>query len=152
MADHAYTPDDAAPRSLNAPRSPSPLRQVRLSERNVVELVIKLKQLGFLGDELLHTVNGREYITRDQLREEVAAAVSSAGGRMPLVDLPAALGVDLAHCERAAGEVVQASNGDLIQAQGELFSTKYFDALAVDVDQSLQESGVVVVGKIFIFS
>lgn len=32
--------------------------QVRLSERNVVELVAKLRQLGLLGDELLYTTNG----------------------------------------------------------------------------------------------
>lgn len=118
-----------------------------MSERNVVELVIKLKQLGFLGDELLHTTNGREYITRDKLREEVAATVDQAGGRMPLVDLPTALGVDLAHCERAAAEVVTSSKGDIIQAQGELFASKYFDHLAVDVDHSLKETGVVVIGK-----
>lgn len=39
---------------------------VRLSDRNVVELVIKLKQLGILGGDLLHTINGKEYITTDR--------------------------------------------------------------------------------------
>ena len=37
---------------------------VRLSERNVVELVNKLQQLGMLEEELLHTLNGKEYITQ----------------------------------------------------------------------------------------
>jgi hypothetical protein len=32
----------------------------RLSDRNVVELIVKLKQLGLFGDELLHTINGKE--------------------------------------------------------------------------------------------
>ena len=59
--------------------------QVRLSERNVVELVNKLKQLGLLGDELLYTTSGREYITRERLQEEARAAVDQAGGRMALV-------------------------------------------------------------------
>ena len=36
---------------------------VTLAERNVVELVMKLQQLGLFQQELLHTVNGKEYIT-----------------------------------------------------------------------------------------
>lgn len=59
--------------------------QVRLSERNVVELVNKLKAAGLLGDGLLHTVNGREYVTRKHLKKEIASAVDSAGGRIALV-------------------------------------------------------------------
>ncbi len=61
--------------------------QVRLSERNVVELVSKLRQLGFLGDDLLHSINGREYLTPDHLCKEVKDAVSQAGGRVALVML-----------------------------------------------------------------
>ena len=58
---------------------------VKLSDRNVIELVTKLKALGLLGEELLHTTNGREYLTRERLRAEVADAVDAAGGRLPLV-------------------------------------------------------------------
>ena len=36
---------------------------IRLSERNVVELVGKLQELGFIDFDLLHTVSGKEYIT-----------------------------------------------------------------------------------------
>ena len=61
------------------------LLQVRLNERNVVELINKLNQLGFLGDGLLHTVNGREYVTPEHLRKELLEAVEQAGGRMSLV-------------------------------------------------------------------
>lgn len=59
--------------------------QAKLSDRNVVELVNKLKQLGFLGDELLYTANGKEYITKERVKEEVRTAVAEAGGRVPLV-------------------------------------------------------------------
>ena len=60
-------------------------RQVRLSERNVVELITKVKQAGLLGDDLLHTIDGREYITPEHLKAEVCAAVDGACGRMPVV-------------------------------------------------------------------
>jgi hypothetical protein len=73
---------------------------VKLSERNVVELIIKLKQLGIVGDELLHTINGKEYITTERLKADVAAALRAAGGRLELSELPALVGVDLTHCEK----------------------------------------------------
>ncbi len=59
--------------------------QVRLNERNVVELINKLQQLGLLGDDLLHTMNGREYVTTEHLRKEVLQTVEQAGGRIALV-------------------------------------------------------------------
>ena len=59
------------------------------------------------------------------------------------MDLPGQLGLDLAHCERAADAVVSASGGSISLAQGELFSSAYFDGLAAEVDEGLQEAGVV---------
>ena len=61
------------------------LLQTKLSERNVVELVNKLKDLGLLGDDLLYTTNGKEYVTTERVHAEVRAAVRAAGGRVPLV-------------------------------------------------------------------
>jgi urease accessory protein UreE len=77
--------------------------RAKLSERNVVELVIKLKQLGVLGDDVLHTINGKEYITTERLKSDVAAALAAAGGRLELSELPALVGVDLTHCEKQVG-------------------------------------------------
>ncbi|KAI3438673.1 hypothetical protein D9Q98_001094 [Chlorella vulgaris] len=122
--------------------------KTKLSERNVVELVNKLKNLGLLGDDLLYTTNGKEYVTTERVQAEVRAAVRAAGGRVPLVDLPGQLGLDLSHCERAADVVVSASSGTITIAQGELFSAAYFDSLAAEVDDGLQEAGVVAVGDL----
>ncbi|KAG1674314.1 hypothetical protein FOA52_013503, partial [Chlamydomonas sp. UWO 241] len=120
----------------------------RLSDRNVVELVNKLKQLGILGDDLLYTMNGREYLTTARLRSEVETCLRRAGGRLALVELPALLGVDLVHCERQAKNLVQASKGDMIEAQGELITQMYFDGLAAEVNEMLQDSGMVSVADL----
>ena len=66
---------------------------MRLSERNVVELVSKLQERGLLGQDLLHTINGREYLTPERLREEIVDAIADAGGRIALArsSLPACL-------------------------------------------------------------
>ena len=63
----------------------SVLEQARLSERNVVELVSKLQELGLLGPDLLHSINGREYLTPERLRTEILQAVEQAGGRIAVV-------------------------------------------------------------------
>lgn len=69
----------------STPTLPCCSAQTKLSERNVVELVNKLKNLGLLGDDLLYTTNGKEYVTTQRVQAEVRAAVRAAGGRVPLV-------------------------------------------------------------------
>ena len=82
--------------------------EARLSERNVVELVQKLKEKGLIGAEennaLLHTVTGREYLTERKLRGEVKDQVDKLGGRVALAELPPLLDVDIVHCEKARKE------------------------------------------------
>ena len=121
---------------------------VRLAERNVVELGLKIQELGLLPEPLLHTVTGREFLTRERLEEEVARGVTRRGGRLALVDLPPALGVDLVHCERAARAYVAASRGAVEEIQGELLSQQYFDDVAVEVRELLQQQGRVGLGEL----
>jgi hypothetical protein len=54
--------------------------KVRLSDRNVIELVNRLKALGLLGEDLLYTINGKEYITTARLKEEIGAALRQVSG------------------------------------------------------------------------
>ena len=51
-----------------------------------------------LGDDLLHTVNGREYVTTEHLKTEVTEAVNLTGGRTAVVGTCAT--VHFVHCER----------------------------------------------------
>lgn len=50
-----------------------------------MELIIKLQAAGLLGEDLLHSINGREYVTAAHLKTEVLDAVNNAGGRVPVV-------------------------------------------------------------------
>ncbi|DBB10622.1 TPA: hypothetical protein ACH3X3_007133 [Trebouxia sp. C0006] len=120
----------------------------KLSDRNVVELVNKLQECGLLGEDLLHSVNGREYVTAAHLTIEVTDAVNGAGGRIAVVNLPAQLAVDLLHCERAAQQAVAESNGQLRVVQGELITVEYFDNLAAEIDEILQAGGGIPLGDL----
>lgn len=71
------------------------------------------------------------------------SSAKQAGGRLSLVELPALLGVDGVHCDRAALEVVGESGGGVVAIQGELITRGYFDGLAREVNDLLHESGQV---------
>ena len=121
---------------------------IRLSERNVVELVNKLKDLDLLDKSLLYTLNGKEYVTQSRLDAEIKREVRRSGGRVPVVDLQPALNVDVAHCERQARALAEDPANQFSLVEGELMTPSYFDAVAAEVDEELRESGVVAVGDL----
>ena len=59
--------------------------KARLNERNVVELINKLQKLGLLSDGLLHTLDGREYLTTEHLQQQILEVVEESRGRIALV-------------------------------------------------------------------
>ncbi|GKV08200.1 hypothetical protein SLEP1_g19866 [Rubroshorea leprosula] len=59
---------------------------IRLSERNVVELVQKLQEIHIIDFELLLIVFGEEYITPEQPRHKIVEGVKKLG-RVSLIDL-----------------------------------------------------------------
>ncbi|GAU14606.1 hypothetical protein TSUD_96700 [Trifolium subterraneum] len=110
---------------------------IRLSDRNVVELVQKLQQLQIIDFELLHTASGKEYITLDQLRNEMIAEVKKLG-RISVIDLADVTGVDLYYVEKLAQNIVT-DHGELMLTQGEIITESYWDSIAEEINERLQE-------------
>nr|XP_010937739.1 E3 UFM1-protein ligase 1 homolog isoform X1 [Elaeis guineensis] len=119
---------------------------VRLSERNVVELVHKLQELRFIDFDLLHTVSGKEYITTDQLRLEMEVEIKKSG-RVSLIDLSDNIGVDLYHVERQAQKIVSDDSG-LMLINGEIISQSYWDSVAEEINEKLQECSQISLAEI----
>ncbi|KAL2899168.1 E3 UFM1-protein ligase 1-like protein [Bienertia sinuspersici] len=119
---------------------------IRLSERNVVELVQKLHELQIIDFDLLHTVSGKEYITPEQLRLEILAEVKRLG-RVSLIDLTDNIGVDLYHVERQT-QVVVADDPGLMLIQGEIISNSYWDMMAEEINERLQECSQIAVAEL----
>jgi E3 UFM1-protein ligase 1 len=80
--------------------------QVRLSDRIAVEIVDILKQQGLIRD-IVHTANGREYITKAKVKEEIKQILKECGGRIAVVELPGLMGIDLAHCLDGSEAIVK---------------------------------------------
>ncbi|KAK9280318.1 hypothetical protein L1049_014006 [Liquidambar formosana] len=119
---------------------------IRLSERNVVELVQKLQELQIIDFDLLHTVSGKEYITPDQLRNEMVAEISKLG-RVSLIDLTDTTGVDLYHVEKQAQRIV-ADDPGLMLIQGEIISQSYWDTVAEEINERLQECSQIALAEL----
>jgi len=121
---------------------------IRLSERNIVELVNKLKSLDLLDASLLYTLNGKEYVTEARLDGEIKDEVQRKGGRVPVTDLQTSLNVDVVHCERRARALAEDPSNRISLVEGELITPEYFDAVAAEVDEELRESGVIGLGEL----
>ncbi|KAL0436523.1 UNVERIFIED_CONTAM: E3 UFM1-protein ligase 1 [Sesamum radiatum] len=110
---------------------------IRLSERNVVELVQKLQELQIIDFDLLHTTSGKEYITPEQLRSEIVSEINKRG-RVSLIDLADTTGVDLYHVEKQSQRVVS-DDSSLMLINGEIISNSYWDTVSEEINERLQE-------------
>ncbi|XP_042501540.1 E3 UFM1-protein ligase 1 homolog [Macadamia integrifolia] len=119
---------------------------IRLSERNVVELVRKLQELQIIDFELLHTVSGKEYITPDELRLEMLAEIKKSG-RVSLIDLADTIGVDLYYVEKQARLIVADELG-LMLIQGEIIAQSYWDSVAEEINERLQECSQIALAEL----
>ncbi|TFJ84236.1 hypothetical protein NSK_004227 [Nannochloropsis salina CCMP1776] len=112
-----------------------------LSERNCVEIVVKLCKLGRL--DVIYTSDGKEILTPEQLLLELRDELLSAGGRLALADVRPLLNVDMVHIQRAAARIVEEDlEGGCLLSGGELIAAWYLDDLVAEVlTQMLPEAG-----------
>ncbi|MCO5593518.1 hypothetical protein L7F22_047532 [Adiantum nelumboides] len=78
---------------------------------------------------------------QDQLRYEMESEIKRLG-RSSLIDLANTIGVDLYYCEKQADSIISCCP-TLMLVQGEIISTSYWDAVAEEISESLQETGQV---------
>ncbi|NXC41676.1 UFL1 ligase, partial [Penelope pileata] len=117
----------------------------RLSERNCIEIVTKLiaeKQL-----EVVHTLDGKEYVTPAQISREIRDELHVCGGRINIVDLQQIINVDLLHIENRANDIVK-SDKTIQLVLGQLINESYLDQLAEEINDKLQETGQVTISEL----
>ncbi|KAJ8356034.1 hypothetical protein SKAU_G00188280 [Synaphobranchus kaupii] len=117
----------------------------RLSERNCIEIVAKLvgdKQL-----DVVHTLDGKEYITPAQISREIRDELYVHGGRVNIVDLQQIINVDWVHVEGRANDIAK-SDRTVQLVLGQLVDNTYLDQLAEEVNDKLQEAGQVSIAEL----
>ncbi|NXC93168.1 UFL1 ligase, partial [Certhia familiaris] len=120
----------------------------RLSERNCIEIVTKLvaeKQL-----EVVHTLDGKEYVTPAQISKEIRDELHVSGGKCGVFLLHLELeviNVDLLHIENRANDIVKSEKGIQL-VLGQLINESYLDQLAEEINDKLQETGQVTISEL----
>lgn len=119
-------------------------------DAHAVALVAKMRELGVVANEsLTRAGDGKAYVTTERVREEVMREVERCGGRVGVVALSTALGVDASTCERAAKALARenASSGARF-LEGELMTDGYFDDVARETQEILRENGTATVSDV----
>ncbi|KAL3882423.1 hypothetical protein ACJMK2_028766 [Sinanodonta woodiana] len=117
----------------------------RLSERNLIEIVTKLVELRLV--EVIYTLDGKEYLTPQELTKEIKEELFVHGGRINLVELQQELNVDFSHIETKVNEIVK-HDRNLTLVLGQLIDKSYLDRIAEEVNDNLKEQGHVTVGEL----
>lgn len=68
-------------------------------------------------------------------------------GRVSLIDLADAIGVDLYHVEKQAQHIVSEDPG-LMLNQGEIISQSYWDSVAEEINERLQECSQIALAEL----
>ena len=111
----------------------------KLSERNCVAVIQRLISLGWL--EVVFSCDGKEYITPKQLEKDILDELYVCGGRVAMTDLAQTLNVDYSHVEKKVNELLS-HDTKLSIHYGELISKQFFDNLAIEMNETLQETGL----------
>ncbi|XP_041832091.1 E3 UFM1-protein ligase 1-like [Melanotaenia boesemani] len=117
----------------------------RLSERNCIEIIAKLVQDKKL--DVVHTLDGKEYITPAQITREIRDELYVHGGRINIVDLQQILNVDWVHIENRANDIAKSDRGTQL-ILGQLIDATYLDRLAEEVNDKLQEAGLISIAEL----
>uniref|UniRef100_A0A673KKV6 E3 UFM1-protein ligase 1 n=1 Tax=Sinocyclocheilus rhinocerous TaxID=307959 RepID=A0A673KKV6_9TELE len=117
----------------------------RLSERNCIEIVAKLVEDKKL--DVVHTLDGKEYVTPAQISQEIRDELYMHRGRINVVDLQKIINVDLVHVESRVNEIAKADRGTQL-ILGQLIDETYLDRLAEEVNDKLQEAGQVNIAEL----
>lgn len=110
----------------------------RLSERSVVDIIVKLVEMGKLT--VLQTMNGKELVTPDKLDVEILDELVAHRGRINLTELQPLLNIDLAHIEKKVDELVK-KDAQYRLVQGELISNFYLNGVVEEINETIQSLG-----------
>ncbi|KII65883.1 E3 UFM1-protein ligase 1 [Thelohanellus kitauei] len=119
-----------------------------LPERYCVDLINLSSQRGFL--KVIHTADGKEYVTPVKLRREICDKISENGGRINIllltqvsVYLNKLLNVDRSHVLKYTKEICAASEGKIyVLNDDEIINNVYLDRIAQETQDVLETKGI----------
>jgi hypothetical protein len=110
----------------------------RLMERNIVDLVQKLRDQGLM---LYPTKDGKEYVTPDQVEREISDAIAAHGGRMQVRSLDDELNMPQEVVDSTLDRILVSSRGKMRVMEGDVITSAYLDTICEEINSQLVEAG-----------
>jgi hypothetical protein len=111
----------------------------RLMERNIVDLVQKLRDQGL---QLYPTKDGKEYVTPEQVEREILDAIAAHGGRMQVRSLDDELNISQDIVDSTLDRLLAGSRGNMRVMEGDIITSAYLDTICEEINSQLAEEGM----------
>ncbi|KAG0255786.1 E3 UFM1-protein ligase 1 [Mortierella polycephala] len=115
-----------------------------LSDDACGNLVHSLVSFGYLT-KVATSLDGKSFITDDQLRIDILAQLESRNGRVSLLELPKALNANMADIQDRVQELLRSHTGKLVQVQDELLQIEYLEQTTNQLKMELSTQGYLIV-------
>jgi hypothetical protein len=100
--------------------------------------------------KVYHSIDGKEYITDQQLEQDIYDELYVHGGRINLCDLQVLLNIDISHIEKKTSEIVK-NDSNLVTILGQIISKDYMNKLAEEINEMLQEKCRITISELTTF-
>uniref|UniRef100_A0A3Q2YRS6 E3 UFM1-protein ligase 1 n=1 Tax=Hippocampus comes TaxID=109280 RepID=A0A3Q2YRS6_HIPCM len=117
----------------------------RLSERDCIEIIARLIQDKKV--DVVHTIDGKEYVTPAQITREIRDELYRHGGRVNILELQQIINVNWGDVESRASNIAK-SDRSVQLVLGQLIDDTYLNRLAEEVNDRLQEAGLINISEL----
>ncbi|XP_051940382.1 E3 UFM1-protein ligase 1 [Hippocampus zosterae] len=117
----------------------------RLSERDCIEIIARLIQDKKV--DVVHTIDGKEYVTPAQITREIRNELYRHGGRVNILELQQIINVNWSDVESRANNIAK-SDRSVQLVLGQLIDDTYLNRLAEEVNDRLQEAGLISISEL----
>lgn len=126
---------------------------LKLSDHNVIDLLMKLQALGKL--QVVHTLTGKQFLTPTQIEREIQDYVTLHAGRISMTELQQLLNIDRSYIEKHVAQLARSAKKSstsslyyVVNSGEEVVTNWYLDAIMEDTNTLLQETGTTTIGAL----
>ena len=109
----------------------------KLSERTVVEIVMKIKNRGKVN--LLHTTSGKEYVVDGKANIEIVNEIKKRK-RVTTFELASYLELPIAVIEKKVDDLIK-KNKNYLLIDGKIMTKEYLDKITEEINEEVNKQG-----------
>ncbi|KAG0280135.1 E3 UFM1-protein ligase 1 [Linnemannia exigua] len=123
--------------------NPDDLRgQDTLSEEACGDLIHSLARLGYLSN-IATSLDGKAFITLDQLDSEILSELDKRNGRVSVLDLPRTLNANSSDIQDRIQGLIRSRPGRIFHIQDEVVKLEYFQDMTTQMNEELSQRGFI---------